>query len=295
METTTEIRSLVSLWDDPDQVVRQAVWKRIREMGPTALEQLKEMAHQADRSTRFGLVSLLEQLYRSTAMDDLYKWLENPMDNTLRGLCLVQEAAGYPIDCAWTDEVISDGANEVNAELSDNCTLLESVQLFNHVFYHRLGFQAADPFIKEVRYAFIDKVLEQHTGNPVTLGIIYMLMAYRCNVPIKGVAFKGGFLPAVTDKNGEVVFYVNIYKDGSLFAPSQLDYFLKESGLTIPKESFRAASPVDMAQMYAECLYYLFTTQEDATAHDAEQRMEHVLKCFGEERTLLAEEDDEEE
>lgn len=293
MKQDTEIHSLVSLWDDPDVVVRQAVWKRIKEIGPLAVDQIKAMESQANQSERFALASLLEQLTRETALDALVNWLENPMDNTLLGICLVQEACGFPINYEWADNLLMDHTNSVNTEISDTATLLESVQLFNHVFYHRLSFQAVDPFIKEPANAFLNKVLERRQGNPVTLGILYMLLAYRCNVPIKGVAFKGGFLPAVVDKNSTVVFYVNIYKGGNLFAPTQLDYFIKESGLTIPKESFHTATAVDLVQMYAECLYFLYTTIDSESARETEHLMEQVLKCFGDERALFAEEDEE--
>lgn len=287
-----QLLHLVALLDDPDPFVQAHIFKRLQEGGVLWCQALQQLAQEADdASHREALLQAVHKLESTRYLTQLEQWIADPKDNLLMGLYLVQCSVSPTTSYAQLESQLMDGVNEVCTELRDDQTMMEQVQLFNHLFYRRMGYKPSDPFIQDEAFALMDKLFESRKGNPITLGLIYVMMAYYAGVPIRTVVFKGGFLPTVVDKDGTSVFYVNIFKNGSLFAAAQLDQFIKDSGLPIPADSFREATPVDLAQIFAESLYFLYSTKENK---EKEARMEDVMRRFGSSMNLIMEEDEDE-
>ena len=238
---------------------------------------------------------MLEELHAESGMDALKEWIEDSKSNLIKGICLVQDLITPGIDYDRIDSYLMDLVNEICVDLKDDQTVMEQVQLYNHFFYHRIHFRPVDPMFKYPSKAFIDHVIEKKEGSPIAMGLIYLILAFNAGISIRGIVFRGGFLPAVFDNNNEVLFYVNVYKDGSLFLPSQLELFVKEVNVSIPRESFKPALPLDLVQIYAESLFYSFSTKEDAKSKKIAEKLHEMLGLFGQEGKLIVEEDEEDD
>lgn len=281
------IDALVSLIDDPDPCVHVAVVERLTAMGPDVVAQVKERTQTIPQA-----MQLLWEVEQQFLRRQLETWLSLPDGDMLEGISLVQRYLGLDDRFDLMDRALMEGVTEVCALLADYKTLLEKVQLFNKVFFNTMHFITLDPFLKKLNKANMTRVLLNKVGNPVSVGIAYLMLAQRSGVPIHGVLFQGGFMPAVIDKQGQSVFYVNLYRDGLLFAPSQLDKYFKRSGITIPPESFRRANPGNLVQIYLESLFFIYT-QDQTADKKKELWIEQLLPLFGPNRLLIMEEDEE--
>jgi|GEM_PF-269665 len=288
-----EMAALISLLDDPDDSVVPVVRERLKSLKPNifTLQAIR------DRSVDNALlVFRLDRMIAEIGMSDISKELDawhNERDpELLKGLWLVYRALAPEVEYAEMADRCMDMVKDVWMELSDTKTVVEKIHLYNHIFYHRIGFHVEDPFLTESIPAFLDKALEHKKANPVLLGLLYLDVANRAGLPIRAMIFPGGFMPVCVDENEHVLFYINIFNTGEIFGKEQLISFLQDFGISISGDRFVFGAPFSLAGIYAESLYYIAGNMEDK---EMEEKMEQVLTLFGEERILLIEEDDDDD
>ena len=281
---------LLALLDDPDEAVRPVVREQLLRMGLPIVGKLRraqqgaEDAYMADRITR-----IIDEIVLKDTLDALSAW-ENERDpELLKGLCLISRCIELECDYRRLWEQTFDIAKDVCVELSDAKTAVEKIQIFHHIFSHRAHFEVIDPFIQQIEAAQLQTAFSSRRCNPVVFGLFYMSMALQTGLPIRAIAFPGGFLPAYMDENENVLFYINIYKSGTLLDLAQLQQFFAEFGFSFAPEAFKYVNACALAGIYTESLYFLFGNREEKAR---ERMMERLLTFFGDTRYLLIEEDD---
>lgn len=289
-----EILDIIPLLDDPDQYVQDVLFDHLRTMGLPAIEQLEGVFREEGEKYP-GVSKMLAALREDLKYEILEQWINRTDDDLITGLCLIQDILTADVDKQELLDIISDCVTEICVELRDDQTVMEKVKLFNHVFFYRLGFKTTDPMFSKPDNTFIHRSLKKRKGSPIAVGMIYLLLAYHTGIQVRGRIFRGGFLPAVTDVSGNVLFYVNVYKNGLLFPHTELESFLRELNLQIPEESFREAASKDLARIYAETLYYSFSAREGKIDQDLLFRLGRVIGMFSGESSLLIEIDEDEE
>ena len=290
-----DIQSIITLLEDPDEEVQSSLFGWFHARGEEAVFPLESIGKNTRERDSGGIARMIELLRARFNYDALQKWVENPHDNLLRGLYLIQKVISPDADYDRMDTQLTDMVSSVCVELSDDQTDMERVKVFNHLFFHRLGFKAVDPMFEQPQKTFIHLALSAREGSPIALGIIYLLVAFHSGVPIRGRVFKGGFLPAVIDRSGEVIFYVNVYRNGQLFDHTQLSSFVKDMNANIPEDSFREATVTDLAKVYAETLDYSFTVKDGEASRKAAVDVRNVLGLFGSPDLLTIEIDEDED
>jgi hypothetical protein len=295
MIRSTEILDIVPLLDDPDQYVRDALFRVLKNMGRPAIEELEGICREENEDKYPGVGEMLSALREELKFDALQKWIGDTKDDLMTGLCLIQDLLSNDVDQQVLQDILMDHVNEIVVEMNDDQTFMEKVKLYNHVFFNRLRYKTVDPMFSDPGKTFFHRALKNKEGSPVIIGIIYLLIAYHSGISVRGRVFKGGFLPAVTDSSGNVLFYVNVYKNGMLFPHTELRSFLSDMNLNIPAESFREARSADLAQIYTETLYYSFSAIEENTDNRIVSKLEKIMQMFGKDHSLLIEIDEEDE
>ena len=293
MNTVTdrsELTHLIALLDDPDDAVSHVVRERLMNLGLPVTGMLRRAMHRSDNRT---LTQKLGHLITNIELNEVYKeldmWCKEPDPDLLKGMCLIYRVASPDATCEHIVDTVFDIAQEVWAELSDQKTAIERIHLFNHIFYHRVGFTAVDPFLMQFDKALLNRAIETKQANPVLIGLLYIVTAGYAGIPMRAVAFPGGFLPAGLDQEGRLLFYINICQSGELFGHEQLVTLLTNFGFPASEDVITPCHTVALAGAYAESLYYLAESVGD---NDLAYRMEHTLTFFGEKRILFMEEDD---
>ena len=77
--------------------------------------------------------------------------------------------------------------------------------------------------------------LETHKGNPITLCIIYLLVAQKLKMPVYGVNLPNLFI--ITYKEEKNQFYINAFNKGLIFTKQDIENYIHELRLT-PQDSF---------------------------------------------------------
>jgi regulator of sirC expression with transglutaminase-like and TPR domain len=94
-------------------------------------------------------------------------------------------------------------------------SMAERVAALNTLFFEDEGFAGNHAHYDDFRNSLLNVVLDRRLGIPITLALVYMEVARRADIAVRGVAFPGHFLMAV-DTPGGVPLIVDPFDRGAV-------------------------------------------------------------------------------
>tara|TARA_R110002072_G_scaffold302402_1_gene485087 strand:+ start:11750 stop:12625 length:876 start_codon:yes stop_codon:yes gene_type:complete len=246
VKTDKSIAALVNLIDDPDENIFEHVRDQLIGHGTQAIPFLESSWENDD----FGLVfqlrieSLIHDIQFSNIKNDLKAWIISPQKDLLEGTIIISRYQYPNIE----EQVVKDEVQAIRKaiwlEINEGQTALEKVRIFNKVFYGEYGFTGNSKDYHSPENSYIYKVLERKKGNPLTLCILYSVIAQSLDMPIYGINLPNHFVLSYLDENNTFaainkeskygsLFYINAFAKGGIFDEAEIDEFLK--GLNKPK------------------------------------------------------------
>ncbi len=108
---------------------------------------------------------------------------------------LLIAAEAYPgLDVAHYLARLDALADAVRPRLGGASSATERVRALLHALGVEQGFAGNQRDYYDVRNSFLNEVLERRTGIPITLAVVYLEVARRLGLPVRGIAFPGHFL-----------------------------------------------------------------------------------------------------
>lgn len=267
----------MSLMDDPDLTVREAVKNRILTRGEIAIEQLETLAGKENfGERRVFYMEYIEDLKEEIINERIVIYLKSPDPMLVDGLFLISKTVESTLDEYNFYSTVEMLADEISIELSEEKTAIENVKIFNYLFFNRIGFKHCDTLIQKEENALIHTVINSRSGNSVTISLIYFLLSRSVGLPIYPLCFPGGFVPVYMDNN-KILFYLNIFKRGSIFLEDSLKQFFDDIGLLYTTESLKIEQDKALVSIYAELLNYLYKSQGK---NRLSEKMERILSVF---------------
>lgn len=284
MRPDSELLSLFYLMEDPDPVIRDAVRERLVERGEDAVEQIERFVlpqMEEERKEKYFL--LLDEIRADIAIDQLSLLLKDPqpkLDKALYLITRVADSSAVEIIYFSTLENLMD---EISLEISEDKTPVENIGIFNFLFFKRFGFRHTDTKMQRPEAALLDRVLLSRGGNPVTVTLAFFLLAGLTGLPVYPLCFPGGFVPVYLDQQGNILFYLNIFKQGTIFAEDTLKQFFEEIGMAYNPENLRIEEERALLSIYAELLSFVYKNNGDQVVG---HRIDRVIGLLGGRRYL---------
>jgi regulator of sirC expression with transglutaminase-like and TPR domain len=278
MRPDNELISLITLMDDSDLVVRNAVRGRLIARGEEAVEQIERYwLPEAPLNKKESYLDFLEDVKTDIALDKLEKLLESPQPLLGNALFLVTKAADPTAEEIIYNSTLENLTEELNLEISGDKTPVESVKIFNYLFFRRFRFHHTDTQLQSEESALADRVLLSRAGNPVSITIIYFLLARAAGLPIYPLCFTGGFVPVYLDNDGKIVFYLNIFKQGTIFLEDTLMQFFEDIGMQYNPESLKVEQERALIAIYAELLAFIYRNNGNTKIYERMERITGIL------------------
>ena len=123
---------------------------------------------------------------------------------------------------------------QAEKEHNPNLTPLEQVKTLNHIIYNVNKFRGDIVAINNPNYYYVNTLLETRMGNPLSLGMLYCIVAKRLNIPIYGVDLPNHFILAFCKKTErhpqleDVLFYINPFNKGNVLTRKDIRNYLNE-------------------------------------------------------------------
>jgi hypothetical protein len=263
MSSIRKRKALVALLEDPDERIYLVVSQVIRFEGIEILDLLLQVTENPSLSDlhRERAKEITDLIRLDAAQKELSSWKESPEKDLLQGIISLSKIHDPALDEAYVLQNMESLRKDVWLELNDHQTAFEQVKVLNHVFFKVHGFHCAEGYEWNLDGLNIAKVLEYKHGNPLTIGLIYSIIANWLELPIHGIDLPKIFILARMDEFHSsvftshenpygVLFYINPSVSGLVFDEAQIHDFLKKIDVTPERKYFEPASNTELIQRY---------------------------------------------
>jgi regulator of sirC expression with transglutaminase-like and TPR domain len=234
--TSQELKALVSLLDDQDDQIVTHVVDKIRSLGKDAipfLEQEWESNFNPDVQRRIEI--LIHDLQFELLKSRVEEWYNSEDQDLLTGLWLIA-TYNYPeIELEKLKQDLEQIYYEAWLEFKPDLYPFDQIRVLNSVLFNKLKFGANTKNFHSPGNSMINTVLESRRGNPITLCVIYMLVAQKLKMPVHGVNLPNLFILTYKDEKNQ--FYVNAFNKGLIFSKQDIENYIHELHL-VPQDSF---------------------------------------------------------
>jgi regulator of sirC expression with transglutaminase-like and TPR domain len=101
----------------------------------------------------------------------------------------------YPaLDVAAYLARLAELAEQARPSVAAARTLAGRIEALNRFLYEKQSFRGNRSDYYDARNSFLNEVIDRRTGIPITLAIVYLAVAARLGLPVRGVGFPGHFL-----------------------------------------------------------------------------------------------------
>jgi len=277
--TETELSALVSLIADDDREVLQHVTSRIISVGESIIPILeKEWALQSEAQVQERLLNLIHALQFGRLKRRLGKWKLLFNDDLLMGMWLVATYQYPNLDLSYLRKEIKFLCEQVAFGLELTSHPYEKINHTNYTLFERVKFRSNKEDFHNINNSLINKVLETRKGNPISLCVVYMLVAQKLHFPVLGVNFPNLFL--LTYKTEDTQFYINAFAKGIILQRTDITNYLKTLGVEPLHAYYQPCSYVDIIKRVLRNMMTAFEKVEDkASANEMKQLID--LLSFG--------------
>jgi regulator of sirC expression with transglutaminase-like and TPR domain len=255
MIANTSIKALVQLIDDPDDTIYEHVRDQLKQYGNEAIPYLEN----SWGSSYYGMLfqSRVEKIIHEIKFEEtksqVQAWADSSDKDLLEGALIVARYQYPDLDEDFVRNAIQAIRRDVWLELNNNQTAFEQVKIFNRVFFGVQGFHGDTKTFNSPVNSYINTVLESKKGNPLSLCLIYSVVAQSLDMPVYGVNLPNHFVLAYMDEKRSsfmineqnefgVLFYINAFSKGVIFDTNEIKDFLNENKLSYNREFFEPCS-----------------------------------------------------
>jgi regulator of sirC expression with transglutaminase-like and TPR domain len=256
MEANATIQALVRLIDDPDELVYQQVRDELLKFGSEVLPVLEQSWEQDYYGLLFQdrIENLIHDIQFESVKAQLKTWLQAPDKDLLSGAIIIAKYQYPGLDAALLHERIQVIRRDIWLELNDHQTAFEQVKIFNRIFFGMHRFRGESQNYHTPANSYINTVLESRKGNPLSLCLIYSVIAQSLDLPIYGVNLPNHFVLAYMDSKHSafglkkedddygVLFYINAFSKGSIFDAAEIKAFIQGIHLQPDRSFFEPCS-----------------------------------------------------
>jgi len=229
------------LLDEPDGEVYEQIRAKIHAYGIDAISVL-ESAWESSFDPL--LQERIEEIIHMIQIDDLYadisSWSQLDSDDLMKGFLLVARSQYPDLDTEKIIHQVGQLVQDVWLELNDSLTALEKVKVVNHILFDVHKFRGNKSNIKSPENLFMNNLLEAKKGNPLSIGILYIIIARSLKLPVYGVDLPNHFVLAYMDaeleeddipEGNNALFYINPFNRGALFTHNEIEAYIKQMKL----------------------------------------------------------------
>ncbi|TGE22925.1 transglutaminase-like domain-containing protein [Hymenobacter metallicola] len=294
--TNKEIKALISLLDDPE--IAPQIQDRIQTLGESIIPFLEESWEESlDPQQQQRLEDLIHNLQFDGLQQRLRVWRDSGGENLLEGMWLLNSYQYPDADLQALNRAIEQLRFEVWTLLRPDMHPADQVQVLNHVLFRTHKFAANTQNFHSPANSMLHLVLETRRGNPLTLCVIYLLVAQRLNLPIYGVNLPNLFvLTYRPEDRAAPAFYINCYNRGLILSRTDIEHYVAQLNLSSNDIFFEPCSHLDIVRRALRNLMLSFEKmQEPAKAAEVSKLLAILTDESGEPTDSSAAEDDDEE
>ena len=200
--------ALLSLLGDEDPLVYRTVRKKIISCGPPAAEWLRPHTMSNDPALRRRVRQIVLHFDRQAADDHFLAFcLRHGEDFDIEQGAWILAQTQYPLINVEAYQAVLDGyANELRGRFGSTTEPQDILTIINQYLFGELGFVGNEENYYDPENSYLNRVIDQRTGNPINLCLMCILLARRLRLPVAGIGLPGHFICRYQSTAAEIYF-----------------------------------------------------------------------------------------
>lgn len=274
----SELRALISLLDDPDATIYDEIKTKLISYGDGVIPHLESAWENSfDHLSQNRIENIIHELQFTNIKNELLNWKQNDGDNLIAAAIIIAKYQYADLDEEKINAYIEQIKQDVWLELNDNLTALEKIKVLNRMIFDIHGFYGSTKNINSPQNSYINNVIDTKKGNPITLGIIYLAVCQKLNIPVYGVDIPAHFILAYAEKGKDVLFYLNVFNKGTVFSKPDIDQFLDQLKKERKEKYYQ---PCDNRAVVKRLLQHLIYTYDNMGYLDKKDELEELYRLL---------------
>jgi len=232
-----EISALFHLIDDPDEEVFSSVTDRIISHGRAIIPNLENLwENSPDEAVQERIELIIHKLHFRDLVEDLTNW-KNGSCELLQGALLISQYSYPELIPTNTLQEIEKIRRNIWLELNSYLTPLEQVNVISGILYsyyklkgNEVSYDLPDDFL-------LTKLIENKRGNPITNGILYLILCEMLDIPVRAINIPKQFILGYFDvdynfpnpskqKSEKINFYIDPL-NGQVYSHKDVENYFK--------------------------------------------------------------------
>ncbi len=240
--TTNQMKALIQLLcAEESRTNARLVREKLIELGTICVPFLQEALVRADMMEHERIESVLQDIRWLDLEGQFRSWAGQDRDLE-EGAFLLARFCYPDLDIAKYRDALDQIAVEVKPRIKslkkspDNVVRILNYHLFDHLDFHGNTVNYYDP-----DNSYLNQVIDQRLGIPISLSVLMLLVAKRLSLPLVGVGLPGHFLIRYEGpgQKTDPQIYIDPFNRGQILTKEECAKFIQEAGYGHREEYFR--------------------------------------------------------
>lgn len=287
----SKLDALINLLDDPDKTVYELVEKELLKETDEIIPMLEEKWETSfDVNYQERIENLIQSIQFKETYNKLKLWINtNTKERDLfTGFWIVDQFQYPDLNLLNIQLKVENIRKKIWVELNNSLTLLEKTTILNHFFFNINGFSINLSNTNSSQNCFLSQILDSKKGNPVSLSILYTILARQLELPAYFIDFPKNPLIAIVEPelarkvhkgslDSDVLFYINPSHKGAITSIKEIKYHLRKNEY-LPLHHF--TEPKSDVLVIQRLLESLAESYQYLGMIDKEKQIQQLLQLF---------------
>ena len=244
--------ALIRLIDDDTPIVQEALITEFKRMDEKGIHLLQKLSHNNNRILSSHARKLLQKISGHDTITEFYRFIRSLNYELETGSILLDRTVSPNVNVAGCCTQLDKIAARCREIMILPSSPWEKCKVLNRVIFHEFGFRGNLENFDDPLNSLFSQVLIRRKGIPITLSILYILVAQRCGIHLEPIGMPIRFLVGCFLE--DTPFYIDPYERGRFKMEDDLNNFLyNENCRPIPSYF----SPISVGQILCRSCHNL--------------------------------------
>ena len=218
--------ALINLLADEDAGIYKTVKEKIVSIGPDAVSWLRPHTLSGEPLLRRRAQGIIQHFARQVADNDFLGFcLKHGEEfNIEEGAWLLAKTHHPDINVEAYQALLDSFAASLKTRIETDSSPKEILSTFNNFVFDELGFHGNEENFYDPENSYLNRVIDRRMGNPISLCLVYILLARRLRLPVAGIGLPGHFICRFQSSAAEI--YIDAFNAGKFLTKADCVQFL---------------------------------------------------------------------
>ena len=226
----SEISSLIRLLDDRDPYVTEQVGNRLVELGGEAVPFLEIASRGENLTLKIRALDILKRIAPLQLTEAFRELCRKPDDIDLeKGVCLLMQFGHPSAEPDQVREQLDQLAEGLVPKIDPQDSPTRIVEQLTDYLFHQHGFRGNQENYIDPDNSYLNAVLKNKTGLPITLSVLCILIGQRLQIPIVGIGLPYHFIAQYNAVPDSILF--DPFHQGRILTPEKCSEMVQSFGI----------------------------------------------------------------